>query len=352
MLLKESSARKKVTNNNSKKMLKGCSLKEKNSNQSSPVFSKKEIEAIYQKSFFDLLFEAQQQHRRYYDYQEIQISTLVSIKTGGCPEDCSYCSQSSHYETKLKKTDWMNTEEILKQAREAKANGSTRLCMGAAGTSIKDGKIFDNVLKVIKQIKEELNLQTCLTMGMLNQEQAKRLKEAGLDYYNHNIDTSPEHYKNIVSTRTFKERIATLEKVACAGINTCTGGILGLGENREDRISFLHSLYSMQHRPNSITINKLVPIPGTPMENNKMVDHFEIIRTIATARIIMPVAIIRLSAGRESMSEEMQTLCFLSGANSIFSGEKLLTAPNAGTNKDRQLLKKIDMQPTDFLKNF
>ena len=351
MLVKENKVKKKIADENSDNNSEQYSLKEKNFNQSSLVFSKKEIAAIYQKSFFELLFQAQQQHRKYHDYQKIQISTLVSIKTGGCPEDCSYCSQSSHYETKLKKTDWMNADEILEQAREAKANGSTRLCMGAAGTSIKDGKTFDRVLRVIKQIKEELNLQTCLTMGMLNQEQANRLKEAGLDYYNHNIDTSPEHYKNIVSTRTFEERIATLEKVACAGINTCTGGILGLGENRKDRISFLHSLHRMQPRPNSITINKLVPIPGTPLENNKMVDHFEIIRTIATARIIMPAAIIRLSAGRESMSEEMQTLCFLAGANSIFSGEKLLTTPNAGTDKDRQLLKKIDMSPTDFLGN-
>lgn len=302
-----------------------------------------QIAKTYQLALPDLIFKAQIIHREHHNPNEVQFCTLSSIKTGACPEDCSYCSQSARYDTGLEYEPLLDKSEIMSQAKEAQDHGSTRFCMGAAWREIKDGKDFDLVLDVVKEVKE-MGMEPCVTLGMLNKEQAIRLKEAGLHSYNHNIDTSKEHYSNIISTRTFEDRLGTISNVQEAGINVCSGGILGLGETREDRWSFLESLASLDPQPSSVPINILVPIAGTPLEAAEPVDKFELVRTVATARIFMPKARVRLSAGRLTMSEELQAMCFIAGANSIHTGEKLLTTALAGEDKDRELLTKLGMR--------
>ena len=297
---------------------------------------REKITEIYHQPLSDLVYEAQSFHRRHHPPNYIQKSTLVSIKTGKCPEDCRYCSQSAHYQTDLPDTDLMEIKEVKQIALAAKKNGSSRLCMGSSGTRIRDGEDFDKILTMIEEVKK-MGLETCVTLGMASPQQAQRLKEAGLDYYNHNLDTSPEYYEKVVSTRTYQERLDTLKHIRESGIHLCTGGILGMGESRADRISFLEQLSNLNPHPESITINRLVPIKGTPMEGVTEIDSIEVVRTIATARICMPKSVIRLSAGRETMSEALQALCFLAGAGSMFCGEKLLTTPNAGESKDKKL---------------
>lgn len=290
-----------------------------------------------------MLFQAQSTHRLYHDPTEIQFCTLSSIKTGACIEDCAYCSQSSRYKTKLKIEPLLSEEEILRQALEAKQNGSTRFCMGAAWREAPEDERFLRVLSVVKKVKE-MDLEPCVTLGMLSLEQAHKLKKAGLHSYNHNIDTSRDFYSQIISTRTFDDRLQTIENVQKAGIALCCGGILGLGETREDRFSFLLSLARMNPHPKSVPINVLVPIEGTPLYESAIanpLDPFELIRTVASARILMPKSDIRLSAGRSQMSDELQAMAFLAGANSIHTGEKLLTTPNAGQSKDHALINKL-----------
>jgi len=307
-------------------------------------WTREEIAALFDLPFNDLLFEAQTVHRRNFDPNAVQLSTLLSIKTGGCVEDCGYCSQSASHETGLKATKLMDVRAVLQAAAQAKDNGSGRFCMGAAWRSPKD-KDMPAIIEMVKGVRQ-MGLETCMTLGMLSEKQAAMLAEAGLDYYNHNIDTSPENYANVISTRSFEDRIDTLDRVRAAGINVCSGGIVGMGETREDRIGFLHALATMAH-PESVPINALVPIKGTPLGDMladtpmAKIDEIEFVRTVAVARILMPQSMVRLSAGRESMSEAAQALCFMAGANSIFTGDRLLTTPNAGDNADAALFAKL-----------
>jgi biotin synthase len=294
-----------------------------------------EINALFSMPFNDLLFKAHTIHRENFDPNKVQVSQLLNIKTGACPEDCSYCSQSSKYDTGLERERLMSLEEVRDAALQAKKNGSERFCMGAAWRNPTD-KSLDRVIDMIKVVKS-LNMESCVTLGMLTSEQANRLKEAGLDYYNHNLDTSKEHYSNVITTRCFQDRIDTLENVHKAGINVCSGGILGLGERVEDRASMLQTLANMEHHPDSVPINLLVPIPGTPLEFADKPSEIDFIRCIAVARIVMPKSVVRLSAGRTDMSESMQATCFFAGANSIFYGDELLTTPNVAQNKDQEL---------------
>jgi biotin synthase len=300
------------------------------------------VKEKFHSPFTELLYTAQTIHRQYFNPCLIQVSTLLSIKTGSCPENCTYCAQSSHHKGHIEKKPMMTVDEVRKAAQMAKAAGSTRLCMGAAGRKPNEQDL-SVVCEMIKTVKE-LGLEACVTLGLLDQNQAAQLKEAGLDYYNHNIDTSPDYYTNIVTTRTFEDRLQTLEYVQNAGIKVCCGGILGMGETNEDRIKMLVLLANLKHPPESVPINKLIKIPGTPLENADDIDPFDFIRTIATARIIMPSSYVRLSAGRESMSDESQTLCFLAGANSIFYGEKLLTVKNARPEKDELLFQRLGLK--------
>lgn len=301
-----------------------------------------QISALFELPFNDLIFKAQTVHRQFFDNNDVQISTLLSIKTGACPEDCAYCPQSGHYKTGLEKERLIELEKIVEHAKQAKASGSTRFCMGAAWRSIPE-RDLPSVVAIIEEIKS-LGLETCMTLGMLNDTQAEALKEAGLDYYNHNLDTSPEYYQKIISTRCYQDRLDTLESVRRAGIKVCCGGIVGLGEAREDRVEFLRQLVNLPTHPESVPINRLVAVKGTPLENQKPLDDFEFVRTIAVSRILMPNSRVRLSAGRETMSETMQALCFLAGANSIFYGEKLLTTPNPEKTKDMALLEKLGLK--------
>ena len=294
-----------------------------------------EINALFSMPFNDLLFKAHTIHRENFDHNKVQVSQLLNIKTGACPEDCSYCSQSSKYDTGLERERLMSLEEVRDAALQAKKNGSERFCMGAAWRNPTD-KSLDRVIDMIKVVKS-LDMESCVTLGMLTSEQANRLKEAGLDYYNHNLDTSKEHYSNVITTRCFQDRIDTLENVHKAGINVCSGGILGLGERVEDRASMLQTLANMEHHPDSVPINLLVPIPGTPLEFADKPSEIDFIRCIAVARIVMPKSVVRLSAGRTDMSESMQATCFFAGANSIFYGDELLTTPNVAQNKDQEL---------------
>jgi biotin synthase len=294
-----------------------------------------EINALFSMPFNDLLFKAHTIHRENFDPNKVQVSQLLNIKTGACPEDCSYCSQSSKYDTGLERERLMSLEEVRDAALQAKKNGSERFCMGAAWRNPTD-KSLDRVIDMIKVVKS-LDMESCVTLGMLTSEQANRLKEAGLDYYNHNLDTSKEHYSNVITTRCFQDRIDTLENVHKAGINVCSGGILGLGERVEDRASMLQTLANMEHHPDSVPINLLVPIPGTPLEFAEKPSEIDFIRCIAVARIVMPKSVVRLSAGRTDMSESMQATCFFAGANSIFYGDELLTTPNVAQNKDQEL---------------
>ena len=299
----------------------------------------KEIKALFEKPFMDLLFEAHTVHRENFDPNTIQKSTLLSIKTGKCPEDCAYCPQSGHYNTGLKKEELMDLEEVIKAAQAAKTQGATRFCMGAAWKYPPKDK-ENKIAEMIRQVKA-LGLETCVTLGTLKEGQAEKLKAAGLDYYNHNIDTSREHYKKIISTRTFDERLDTLNKVRKANIKVCCGGIVGMSETPEDRINFLLELANMETHPDSVPINQLIPIKGTPLENAQAIDEIDFVRTIAVARISMPKSVVRLSAGRENMSDSLQALCFFAGANSIFYGDKLLTASNSKKCRDHILLETL-----------
>lgn len=301
-----------------------------------------QIASLYQLPIPDLIFRAQIVHREHHNPNELQFCTLSSIKTGACPEDCKYCSQSARYDTGLEYEALVDNAKTLEEAREAKANGSTRFCMGAAWREIPNGKPFDQVLDLVRSVKA-MGLEPCVTLGMLNKEQAQALKEAGLHSYNHNIDTSPEYYSQVISTRSFQDRLETINHVQEAGINVCCGGILGLGETQEDRYSFIASLASMNPQPQSVPINILVPIPGTPFEENDPIDSIDLVRTVATTRIMIPKARVRLSAGRMVMSDELQTLCFLAGANSIHTGDKLLTTPLAGQSEDHKLANKLGL---------
>lgn len=305
-------------------------------------WTREEIQQLYQQPFLDLIFQAQQVHREHFDANTIQVSTLLSIKTGKCPEDCKYCSQSARYDSKLEAEKRIAVEKVITEAKEALASGSSRFCMGAAWRNPHE-RDMPYVLQMVKEIKA-LGLETCMTLGMLNQSQALRLKEAGLDYYNHNLDTSREYYPNVISTRSYDDRLNTLDHVRQAGMKVCSGGIVGLGEDTEDRIGLLHELATLPMHPESVPINMLVPIEGTPLAHVEKLDITEWIRTIAVARIIMPKSYIRLSAGREALSDSDQAMAFMAGANSLFSGEKLLTTPNAGEGRDKQLFNKLGLK--------
>ena len=304
-------------------------------------WTRAEIQALYQQPFLDLVFQAQQIHRQYFEANAIQVSTLLSIKTGKCPEDCKYCSQSARYDSKLEAEKRIAVEKVISEAQQAKASGSTRFCMGAAWRNPHE-RDMPYVLDMVREVKA-LGLETCMTLGMLNAFQAERLKGAGLDYYNHNLDTSREYYPNVISTRSFDDRLDTLSHVREAGLKVCSGGIVGLGEETKDRIGLLFELATLPIHPESVPINMLVPMQGTPLAEVDKLDVTEWIRTIAVARIIMPKSYIRLSAGRESLSDADQALAFMAGANSLFSGEKLLTTPNTAQGKDQQLFQKLGL---------
>ena len=306
-------------------------------------WKREEVRALFALPFPDLMFEAQRIHRLHFDPREVQISTLLSIKTGGCPEDCAYCPQSVHYETGVGAAKLMDLADVLAQARAAKASGASRFCMGAAWRSPKDRDV-EHVCAMVAGVKV-LGLETCATLGMLTAPQARRLKDAGLDYYNHNIDTSPEYYGEIITTRTYRDRLDTLGHVRDAGIHVCCGGIVGMGEAPEDRVGMIATLASLPVHPESVPINMLVRVEGTPAASREGIEPLEFVRTIAVARITMPKSVVRLSAGREDMSEETQALCFLAGANSIFYGPKLLTTPNPVPDRDRRLMDKLGMRP-------
>ncbi len=310
--------------------------------ETAPRWRVADIVALYELPFNDLLFRAQQVHRAHFDANTVQLSTLLSIKTGGCEEDCKYCPQSSHYDTGLKAQKLMDVQAVLAAARIAKENGATRFCMGAAWRSPKD-RHLEPIKEMIRGVKD-MGLETCMTLGMLEAHQAQALSEAGLDYYNHNLDTSPEFYGQIISTRTYEERLDTLERVRDAGINVCCGGIVGMGESRRERAGLITQLANMNPYPESVPINHLVPVEGTPLANTEPLDPFEFIRTIAIARITMPRAMVRLSAGREQMNDALQALCLMAGANSIFYGDQLLTTANPQAEKDRALLARLGMQ--------
>ncbi len=299
------------------------------------------VAELFELPFFELLFKAHSVHRQSFPANQVQISQLLSIKTGACPEDCSYCSQSGHYNTGLEKEKLLGLDEVLAQAQAAKASGASRFCMGAAWRS-PPAKQIPLLADMIREVKA-LGLETCMTLGMLDDEQADALADAGLDYYNHNLDTSKAHYGNLITTRTYDDRLTTLERVRAAGIKVCCGGIIGVGETRQDRVALLVTLANLSTPPESVPINQLVKIPGTPLEGVADVDVFEFVRTIAVARILMPSSWVRLSAGRENMSDELQAWCFFAGANSIFNGNKLLTTPNPETDDDVQLLSRLGL---------
>jgi len=303
---------------------------------------REEILSLFDRPFNDLLFEAHSLHRRSFDPNRVQISTLLSIKTGGCPEDCKYCAQSARYDTDLKAEKLLAVEEVVREARKAKAVGATRFCMGAAWRNPKD-RDLPHVLEMIREVKA-MGLETCATLGMVTAEQAAALKEGGLDYYNHNVDTSEEFYGEIITTRTYQDRLDTLANVRAAGMKVCAGGILGMGEARKDRAGMLMTLANLPTHPESVPINLLIRVAGTPFEKSETVDPIEFVRTVAVARILMPQSVVRLSAGREHMTDEMQALCFFAGANSIFYGEKLLTASNPEASTDRALFERLGLK--------
>lgn len=312
------------------------------------TWTREQIKDIFNTPLFDLMHSAQVQHRRFHDPSEVQLCTLMNIKTGGCTEDCKYCAQSQRYDTGVKAEKVIQVDDVLAAAKEAKANGSTRFCMGAAWRDMKGRK--SNLKKVKEMIKgvHELGMESCVTLGMVDKDQATELKDAGLTAYNHNIDTSREHYPNVISTRTFDERVKTIENVQESGLKACTGGILGLGETEDDRVSFLHTLATMDKHPESLPINRLVPIKGTPMfeeVKDKKVEVDDIVRTIAVARLIMPTSIIRLAAGRYTMRETEQVMCFMAGCNAIFTGKKMLTTMCNGWDEDKAMLSKWGLKP-------
>jgi biotin synthase len=303
-----------------------------------------EVKEIYNTPLLELIYRAATVHRQYNDTGEVQVCTLLSIKTGGCPEDCAYCPQAARYSTGVNVQALMQKKEVLEYAAKAKAAGSTRFCMGAAWREVRDNKDFDRVLEMVKGVNE-LGLEVCCTLGMLNEDQAKKLADAGLHAYNHNLDTSAEYYNEIITTRTYNDRLSTLDNVRKAGVTVCCGGIIGLGETHEDRIGMLHTLATMPKHPDSVPINALVRVKGTPLENNTKVDTWDMVRMIATARILMPATMVRLSAGRAEMSQAEQALCFMAGANSIFAGDKLLTTPNPSFEEDNLMFELLGLKP-------
>ncbi len=308
-------------------------------------WTREEVSALFALPFPELIFRAAAVHRENFDPAEVQISTLLSIKTGGCPEDCAYCPQSAKFDTGIKAEKLMELDAVLAEARAAKAGGATRFCMGAAWRSPKD-RDLDKVCAMVEGVKA-LGMETCVTLGMLTGEQARRLKSCGLDYYNHNLDTSPEYYGEIITTRTYQDRLDTLEYVRNAGIHVCCGGIVGMGEGLDDRIGMIATLASLPVHPESVPINMLVQVEGTPLAHQAKLDPLDFVRTIAVARICMPASVVRLSAGREEMSEETQALCFIAGANSIFYGPKLLTTANPGRDRDMALLERLGLRPME-----
>lgn len=304
---------------------------------------REEIRAIYHQPLLELIFQAQRIHRQFHPPGEVQLCRLLSIKTGGCPEDCAYCPQSAHYHTEVKPGALMSVEEVRRAAEKARDEGATRFCMGAAWREVRDGRDFENVLAMVREVAS-LGMEVCCTLGMLNEHQARRLAEAGLTAYNHNLDTSPEYYGSIITTRRYEDRLRTLESVRRAGLSVCSGGIIGMGESDEDRVGLLHQLAVMNPHPESVPINLLVRVEGTPLSGAEPVDPLTLARTIATARILMPASRVRLSAGRRSLSRESAALCFMAGANSIFFGEKLLTTPNPPCNEDELLFRDLGLR--------
>ncbi len=313
-------------------------------------YTREEVAAVYHLPMMELLYKAATVHREHHDPREVQMSTLLSIKTGGCPEDCAYCPQAARYNTGVKGEGLMKEEDILAAAAQAKEGGSSRFCMGAAWREVKDNVHFDRVVQVVEKVND-MGLEVCCTLGMLTASQAQRLKEAGLHSYNHNIDTSREYYERIISTRTFDDRMNTIDHVRKAGLRVCSGGIVGMGETEEDRIGFLWTLATMEKHPDSVPINALVAVEGTPLEDQVRIPFWDMLRTIASARILMPASMVRLSAGRLTLSEAEQALCFLAGANSIFTGEKLLTTPNPSQSDDLALLAMLGMKPRPAFKD-
>lgn len=306
-------------------------------------WTRNEIHQIYTTPLLELIYQANKTHRENFDPNEVQMSTLLSIKTGGCPEDCSYCPQAARYQTDVKGTPLLNEEEIITSALAAKASGSSRFCMGAAWREVKDNTHFERVVDIVKKVTD-MGMEVCCTLGMLNEQQAIRLKEAGLYAYNHNLDTSPEYYEKIISTRSYDDRLNTLENVRKAGISVCCGGIVGMGEEEIDRVGLLQTLANLSQHPESVPINALVAVKGTPLENQEKILFWDILRTIATARIIMPKSMVRLSAGRTEMSIAEQALCFIAGANSIFAGDKLLTTPNPEFDQDKMMFELLGLK--------
>jgi biotin synthase len=312
-------------------------------------WTKEEISEIYHQPLLDLIYQAASIHRKNNDYSEVQISSLISIKTGGCPEDCAYCPQAARYHTDVNVHALMQVEQVQEAAQKAKDAGSSRLCMGAAWREVRNNRDFDRVLEMVRAVNE-MDMEVCCTLGMLNYEQAQKLKDAGLFAYNHNLDTSEENYKNIITTRTYGDRLKTLENVRKAKLTVCSGGIIGLGETAEDRIGMLHVLSNLSQHPESVPINALVAVKGTPMEDQQRVSVWEMVRMIATTRIIMPKTVVRLSAGRLEMSLPEQALCFMAGANSIFAGDKLLTTPNPSYNDDMAMFDILGLKPRKAFK--
>ncbi|MBS1738773.1 MAG: biotin synthase BioB [Bacteroidetes bacterium] len=309
-----------------------------------------EIKDIYNTPLLELIYKAGTIHRQFQQTGEVQVCTLLSIKTGGCPEDCSYCPQAARYHTNVEVHALLQKDEVMEAAQKAQKAGSTRFCMGAAWREVRDNRDFDRVLEMVQGVNE-LGMEVCCTMGMLTESQAAKLRDAGLYAYNHNIDTSEEHYADVITTRTFDDRLNTLNNVRKAGISVCSGGIIGLGETHEDRIAMLHTLSTLPDHPGSVPINALVRIKGTPLQDNPKVDIWDMVKMIATARILMPRAMVRLSAGRSEMSISDQALCFMAGANSIFSGEKLLTTPNPDFNEDQAMFDLLGLKPRESFKD-
>lgn len=313
-------------------------------------WTKKEISDIYHTPVLELVYRAATIHRQYQESGEVQVCTLLSIKTGGCPEDCGYCSQSVHHHSAVEVQRLMDTGDVLDKARKAKEAGSTRFCMGAAWREVRDNRDFDRVLDMVKAVNE-MGMEVCCTLGMLTEDQARKLQEAGLYAYNHNLDTSPEYYGKIIHTRTYEDRLQTLDNVRKSGVTVCCGGIIGLGETHEDRISMLHVLSTLPEHPESVPINALVPVEGTPLgQTTATIDVWDMVRMIATARILMPATMVRLSAGRKELSVAEQALCFMAGANSIFTGEKLLTTPNPSLDEDKQMFELLGLKPRESFK--
>ena len=312
-------------------------------------WTKEEIKEIFDRPILELIYQGATVHREHNNPSEVQVCTLLSIKTGGCPEDCAYCPQAARYHTDVKVHKLLDVDFVMDKAKNAKDNGSTRFCMGAVWREVRDNKDFDKVIDMVKGVNA-LGMEVCCTLGMLSEDQAKRLKDAGLYAYNHNLDTSEEHYEDIISTRTYDDRLDTIENVRSADISVCSGGIIGLGETNDDRIDMLHTLATMREHPESVPVNALVPVPGTPLEDQPKVSVWDMVRMIATARIIMPRAMVRLSAGRVRMSVEEQALCFLAGANSIFAGDELLTTPNPEVDADKEMFQTLNLKPRESFK--